>query len=160
MTAYTSAGTTLRVTAAAPATFDSAGFTTLFPATPAAANPVVGEITDLGEFGREYALVTHNPLASRATEKYKGSFNSGGIQIALAYDKADMGQDILRTALLGDANYYFEIKDQQGNKTYFGGKVMSFKEQIGSVDQITTGSVLVEITANSAGVDFVRVEAI
>lgn len=160
MTAYTSAGTTLRVTATAPTTFDAAGFGTAFPSTPTASNPVVGEITDLGEFGREYALVTHTPLSNRATKKYKGSFNAGGMQISLAYDKADAGQDILRTALLSDADYYFEVKDQQGNKTYFGAKVISFKEQVGSVDQIYTGTVMLEITANDLGVDFVRVEAI
>ena len=37
---------------------------------------------------------------------------------------------------------------------------MMFKTQIGSVDQITTGSVTIEITTNDAGVDFVVVEAI
>jgi len=160
MTAYTSAGSTLRVTATAPATFDSAGFGTIFPSTPAAGNPLVGEITDLGEFGREYALVTHNPLATRATQKYKGSFNSGSIQLALAYDKADLGQDIMRIAQTSDADYYFEIKDQQGNKTYFAGKVMMFKTQVGSVDQITTASATIEITATAAGLDFVVVEAV
>ena len=122
MTAYTSAGSTLRVTAVAPATFDAAGYGTIFPASPVAANPLVGEITDLGEFGREYALVTHQPLATRGTKKYKGSFNSGTIQISLANDKEDAGQDILRIAQNSDADYYFEIKDQKGNKSYFAGR--------------------------------------
>ena len=70
MTVRTSAGTTLKVSASAPATFDKAGYSALtFTA--------VGEITDLGEFGREYALVTHNPVGTRGTQKFKGSFNEG-----------------------------------------------------------------------------------
>ena len=75
MTVRTSAGTTLRVTASAPATFNSAGYTTLFSTSPVPA--LVGEVTDLGEFGREYALVTHMPVGNRGTQKFKGSFNEG-----------------------------------------------------------------------------------
>lgn len=56
MTVYTSAGSTLRVLAAAPATFDPTGYNALVMT-------LVGEITDLGEFGREYALVTFTRIA-------------------------------------------------------------------------------------------------
>ena len=70
MTVYTSAGSTLTISATIPSTFDSSGYAAVFTASPGPA--VVGEITDLGEFGREYALVTHMPVGSRGTQKFKG----------------------------------------------------------------------------------------
>ena len=46
MTVRTSAGTTLKVSASTPATFDATGYNAL-------TMTVVGEVSDLGEFGRE-----------------------------------------------------------------------------------------------------------
>jgi hypothetical protein len=85
MTVKTSAGTTLKVHATAPATFDASGYNALTMTT-------VGEVTDLGEFGREYALVTHNPVGSRGTVKKKGSFNEGTMSMSLGLDTDDAGQ--------------------------------------------------------------------
>jgi hypothetical protein len=157
MAAFTSAGSTLRVTSTAPATFNSAGYGTIFPGTPAAGNPVVGEITDLGEFGREYALVTHNPVGNRSTQKFKGSFNEGTMNVSLALDTDDAGQIIMKAASLSDSDYYFEVRTQNGDKYYFPAKVMSWKVGVGSVDQITTATATLELTTNSAGVGIVEV---
>lgn len=63
--AQTSAGTTLKISASLPATYDSAGFSILSYTT-------VAEITDMGEFGKEFNLVTHNPVNDRKTYKFKG----------------------------------------------------------------------------------------
>lgn len=159
MAAYTSAGSTLRVTATAPATFNAAGYGNIFPSPAVAANPVVGEITNLGEFGREYNEITHNPIGTRATQKYKGSYNEGQISLELALDQKDTGQLMLKAASTSDADYYFEIKDSAGNKYYMIAKVMSFKINIGTVDQITTASVMLSLTSSSAGVGVVEVLA-
>ena len=64
----TTAGATIGISATLPATNDAAGYAAL-------TFSLIGEVTDLGEFGREYATVTHNPIASRRTIKRKGSFN-------------------------------------------------------------------------------------
>jgi hypothetical protein len=160
MAAYTSAGTTLRITATAPATFNSAGYGTIFPNTPAAGNPVVGEITDLGEFGREYALVTHNPVGNRSTQKFKGSFNEGSMTLNLALDTQDAGQILMKAASQSDSDYYFEVKTQNGDKYYFPAKVMSWKVGVGSVDQITTATATLEISTSSSGVGVVEVIAV
>jgi hypothetical protein len=157
MAAFTSAGSTLRVTATAPATFNSAGYGTIFPTTPAAGNPVIGEITDLGEFGREYALVTHSPVGNRATQKFKGSFNEGAMNVSLALDTDDAGQILMKTASTADADYYFEVKTQNGDKYYFPAKVMSWKVGVGGVDQITTAMATLELSTSSAGVGIVEV---
>ena len=156
MAAFTSAGSTLRVTATAPATFNSAGYGTIFPGSPAAGNPVIGEITDLGEFGREYALVTHSPVGNRATQKFKGSFNTGTMNVSLALDTDDAGQVICKAASLSDSNYSILVTTQNGDKYYFQAKVMSWKVGVGGVDQITTATMALELTTTSAGVGIVE----
>lgn len=154
MTVNTTAGSTLRVTASAPATFDSAGYTTLFSTSPAPA--LVGEITDFGEFGREYNLVNHNPVASRGTQKFKGSFNEGQMNLTLGLDTDDAGQILMKTAADSDSDYYFEVSTQNGDKYFFAAKVMKFKVNLGNVDQITQASTTLELTTNSAGVGVVE----
>ena len=96
MTVRSSAGTTIKISAAAPATFDGTGYAALTLTT-------IGEVTDLGEFGREFALITHNPIGSRGTVKLKGSFNEGSIQMQLGLDTDDAGQVLAKTASLSDA---------------------------------------------------------
>ena len=64
----TSAGSVLLVSPTRPVTYDAAGFQSL-------AWTEVAEITDLGEFGREYSQVTHAPLGTRRTIKRRGGFN-------------------------------------------------------------------------------------
>jgi len=152
MTVYTSAGTTLKVLAAAPATFDPTGYNALVMT-------LVGEVTDLGEFGREYALVTFSPVGSRGIQKKKGSFNQGTMTIGLGLDTDDAGQILLKAASQADADYSFLVTTQQGDKYYFRAQVMSFKVNVGSVDQITAATVTLELTTNSAGVGVVEVLA-
>lgn len=154
MTVRSSAGTTLAVSATNPETFDQAGYesTDIVFTT-------VGEITDLGEFGREYALVTHNPVATRGTQKFKGSFNQGTMNMALGLDTDDAGQIILKAASLSDNDYSFKVTTQNGDVYYFQAKVMSFKVGIGTVDQITAATVTLELTTSSAGVGVVEVLA-
>lgn len=154
MAVRTSAGTTIRVTASAPATFNSAGYNTLFTTSPVPA--LVGEVTDLGEFGREFALVTHNPVGSRGTQKFKGSFNEGTVTLSLGLDTDDAGQIVMKAASLSDADYSFMVTTQNGDKYYFRAQVMSWKVGVGSVDSITTATATLEITTNAAGVGIVE----
>lgn len=152
MTARTSAGSTIAVSAATPATFNQAGYGALTFTS-------IGEITDAGEYGREFNLVTHNPLASRGTVKKKGSFNEGSMDLKMALDTDDAGQIILKAASLSDADYSFKVTMQNGDIRYFQAQVMNFKENVGSVDNITQAAVKLELTTNSAGVGIVYVDA-
>lgn len=137
---YTSAGTSIAVSASNPATNNQAGYEALSFST-------IGEVTDLGEFGRVYNLVTHNPLATRATVKRKGSYNDGTVSMSLAVDDADAGQVILTTAVDDDNDYSFKVTDQNGKSYYFQAQVMSFPIAFGSVDQITSRNVTLEINS-------------
>lgn len=148
----TSAGTTFKISAGTPATYDGTGYAALTYTT-------VGEVTDLGEFGREYALVTHQPVGSRGTQKFKGSFNEGTITLQLGLDTDDAGQVLCKTASMSDADYSILVTTQNGDKYYGQAKVMSFKVGVGGVDSITTATVTLELTTTSAGVGIVEVLA-
>ena len=140
MAVQTSAGSTIGVSAALPATQDVAGYSALTFTN-------IGEVTDLGEYGKVFNLVSHNPIDSGRTEKFKGSFNEGSISLNIAEDAADAGQGILDTAVDSYDDFAFEITAQDGTKDYFKAKVMSKTVNIGSVDSIRSSTVQLEITS-------------
>lgn len=152
MPVNTSAGSTLKLSAGVPATFNAAGYNALSYTT-------VGEVTDLGEFGREFALVTHNAIDTRSTQKFKGSFNEGSLTVQLGLDTDDAGQILAKTASLSDSLYSVLITTQNLDKYYFQARVMSFKVSVASVDSITTATMMLEITTSSTGVGIVEVLA-
>jgi hypothetical protein len=142
MAVRTSAGTTLRVTATAPATFNSSGYGTLFTASPVPA--LVGEVTDMGEFGREYALVTHQPIGDRGTVKLKGSFNEGTMTMTLGLDTDDAGQILAKAAMLATGNYSFRQTMPNGDIYYSRGLVTNFSSTPGDAGAITNASITIE----------------
>jgi hypothetical protein len=137
MTSRTSAGTVISI-GPAPATFDAAGYgaVTIAP---------IGEVTDAGEYGKVYTLVTHNPLADRKTIKKKGSYNNGSITLQLAIDEADAGQIAAIAAQDSDDSYTIKVTKQNGSADFFTAQVMSFTTSIGGVDSIEGGSITLEI---------------
>ncbi len=139
--AFTSAGSIISIINADPATFDAAGYA-------AQAHVAIGEVVDIPEFGKEFALVTHNPLASRRTRKKKGSYNNGSFTLNMARAPGDAGQIIGLAALELDDPSSFEVTLQDGTKLYFMALVMSYKTSIGTVDQITAASITLEIDSD------------
>jgi len=136
--AFTSAGTKLYMSASLPATYNQAGFDAL-------TFTEVGEISDLGEFGRQYNLVTFNPLGDRRTVKRKGSYNDGTIAAQMARVPSDAGQIIVTAAVNSDASRSIKIVLQDGTIFYTTVQVMSYTTNVGSVDQITSATVNMEI---------------
>jgi hypothetical protein len=149
MTVRSSAGSTIGISSSAPATFNVAGYDALTYTT-------IGEVTDLGEFGRVYNLIKHNPLGNRGTVKLKGSYDEGQINMQLGLDTDDAGQILAKAASLSDADYYFVVTTQNGDKYYFPSKVMSFKVNVGSVDSVTAASIMLELTTSAGGVGIVE----
>ncbi|HQZ58195.1 MAG TPA: phage tail tube protein [Acinetobacter sp.] len=137
----TTAGTTIGISATLPATENKAGYEALTFA-------LIGEVTDLGEYGKEYSTVTHNPIASRKTIKRKGSYNNGTLALQLGIDAADAGQVICDAAVDSDNNYAFKVTYQDGTVDYFSGQIMSFKTNAGSVDQILSGAINIELNTD------------
>ena len=66
MAVHSSAGSTVAICATAPATYNEAGYDALVWT-------LIGEVTDIGDFGREYAKIEHKPVATRATQKLIGA---------------------------------------------------------------------------------------
>ena len=143
------AGASVAICASLPATHNAAGFNALSFTT-------VGEITNLPEFGRKFALITHKPLATRATRKLKGSYDEGQLPFELGLDTDDAGQTIMKAASASDNPYAFRVTMQNGDKYFMLGLVMEFVVGGGDVDTITAAKATVELTSSSTGAGIVE----
>lgn len=144
MSSHTAAGSYISVSTADPATFNVAGYAAL-------AFTDIGEVDNIGEFGREYNLVTRNPLRSRGTVKMKGSYNEGQLPLQIALDNNDAGQVVMKAASLSDDLHSFRITDgQTGEIYYFQGLVMTWKRNYGGTDDVVNVACTIEINTDSA----------
>ncbi len=105
----------------------------------------VKEVVDIGEFGKTYNLVTHNPLGDRVTVKRKGSINNGTLAVQMAYAPADPGQTLLAAAVDSDDSYSYKVVLQDGTEFLFTAQAMGYPIQVGGVDSITASTCNVEI---------------
>lgn len=142
--AQTVAGTLIAISASLPATYDSTGFSALSYTT-------IAEVTDIGSLGKDYTLVTHNPVNDRKTYKFKGTYNNGTLALKLAkatQASTDAGQVLATTASGSDASYSFHILSQDSSDMFFTGKVMSFMTNVGGPNSILGGDIKVEIDSD------------
>ena len=139
--AFTSAGTDISICANAPATYDAIGFAALTWIS-------IGEVTELGEFGRVYNIVKLNLLKDRRTVKRKGSYDDGTVAAQMARVPDDAGQAILVAAVNSDSSYSIKVTLQDGTKFYFSAQISSYTTNVGNVDQITSATVNFEIDNN------------
>ncbi len=146
--AFTSAGTKLYISDdGPPASFDQTGYEAL-------TWTEIGDITSMGEFGRTYEDITHQPVGSRQTFHFKGGYDDGGLQLEMAHAPDDAGQVIVATALDDDDNYHFKLEynDNPSGLTntidYFPAKVMSAPKSIGGVNSLTTKTVNVMLNGD------------
>ena len=143
MSAITTAGTVISVLSdTTPGTYDEVGFEAL------SSWLAVGEITDAGEFGRQYNLVTHNPIGDRRTVKKKGAYNDGQLTLQVARDPSDTGQADLVVARASDLDASFRIVLQDSSTIYFTAQVLSYTTNLGSVDQIVGSTIQIEISGD------------
>jgi hypothetical protein len=115
--ARTSAGTRLYVSAVLPVNQNKAGYEALTWSE-------VGEITNVGEFGKQYDVVTHTPIGERKTFKRKGLYNQGNMALQMAKAPTDAGQVVCIASLDEDVPIAWKIryeqsKDEQGRLLYF-----------------------------------------
>lgn len=133
------AGTTFSVSASVSGTETGTAYAALV-------YTLVGEVTDIGSFGKDISLITHNPIGNKQTFKFKGSENNGALQLKLAKAVSDAGQTLLLAALNSAADYTFRVTLPDGADMYFRGKVMSFVTNVGSVNNILGADCKVEIS--------------
>lgn len=133
LTFETVAGSTLSCSVTAPATYDAAGYGAL-------SYVAIGEITDLGQgLGRKYNVVTHKPIANSQQIDKKGSYALPQIDLVMAWDQSDAGQDLCRAASLDNSILSFKLVKQGGDIRYFTGQVSEFTENFGTVDNVVQG---------------------
>lgn len=137
--AISNLGTTIGISASAPATYDAAGYA-------AVSYTVIGEVTDIGELGIVSDLITHQPIADGVKYKFKGGKDYGGIALKMAKAPSDAGQVLLTAAAAASGDYTFHITTPDNRDYYFTGKAMSLKSMIGAVNQIVQLSADVQIT--------------
>lgn len=139
MAFQTASGVMVAISLTPPATFDLAGWAAL-------SVNVVGEVTNVGKFGKQWSKVTHNPLDTRGTKKGKGTYDNGTLSPSLALDPNDDGQQDMETALESDDPAYFVITLQDGTPFYVEGLVMEFSPNIGDGNNVVTAETMIEIT--------------
>ena len=142
MTAQTSAGSTISIDPALPATNDDTGFSAL------TAFELIGEVESIGGFGTEYNEVTFTAVNDRRVRKFKGSYNPGSVAVTAALDSADTGQVAVQSALDTDDDVSFKVELQDGSVEYFTGKVMSYTTEISSADNITMTTINIGINSD------------
>ena len=138
MGAQESIGTTLAVSAAAPATFDTAGFDAL-------TWTEVGEVTEIPEYGGQAATVEHTPLKTGITQKLHGAINNGTLNVPMALDKSDAGQIIVDAAFAGRTQISYRVTFPDGAIDYFQGKCMSPVKRGANVGNVLGGTAMIEI---------------
>lgn len=114
----------------------------------------VGEITDLGEYGRTYDIIKHQAIATGKTFKFTGAYDEGQLALQLGQDLKDAGQAIL-LANQGEA-VYFQIQFDDAAATSgatgtiddFLGVITSFKTKVGGPTSIIGASCNIEISGD------------
>lgn len=148
----TTAGSTIAISAAQPATYDGTGYAAL-------TYTEIGEISDLGTFGRKSNVVKYNTVKNRATTKRKGSYDEGTMTLKVGLDNADAGQILAKAAAASDNDYSLLVTLQSGDKYYFQAQVTSFENDLGSVDKITEATIALELTSDPNGGGIIEVVA-
>ena len=139
MPSSTSAGSTLGISAAAPATQTVAGYAAL-------THTEIGGIEKLGTIGATFGKTEFQPLKG-PKQKHKGAPDNGALQPTLAHDAADAGQNLLRTAADDKTSklYSFVVSYPTGEKRYFQGRVFGYPETVDGAESLLMANPTIEI---------------
>lgn len=146
------AGTVVSIASGNPATYDSTGFA-------AQTWKAIGKLKNLGEFGKQFDLITNQYLSQRGVEKRKGTWNAGQLSLEVNFD-SDQGQDLCQTALDSDADFSFKVMLQSGTIFYLRGLVTSFRMKGGGPNDMFAATIQVELNPiiNAAGAEFAAIK--
>lgn len=108
-------------------------------------------VENLGEFSRQFELVTFNAIGDGRTLKIKGPFNDGSMQMSLAFDLSTPGQQVLFTACKTANQDVYPFKmtfvgvDPYYAVVYFGALPMSYRINAGAANNVLRATVTLEI---------------
>jgi hypothetical protein len=113
----------------------------------------VKEISDLGEAGAEGKEVSFASIEDGYQRKFKGSIDSGTIELEVGRDPDDEGQNAMRAAAEAWDAYAFKVvlNDMPAGGTtattfYFRGPVLSAKTTMKTADDVVKQTFKVAIT--------------
>ena len=117
----------------------------------------VGEVRNIGDFGRVYNQIEHSVLSDRNVQKFKGQRDDGTLEVELGYDAADTGQAALKTALDSDSDYNIRItlndassvSGSHGTLFHMKAKVMQEVKMLGDANNIVRSKVVLAIKSGS-----------
>jgi hypothetical protein len=151
MTTAHNAGTTVKISASLPSTYDASGYNVV------AGLATIGEVTAVPEYGGNvWSGQTHNPISHSGTEFVKTKFDPGEMTVQLALDASDAGQVICEAAVASRNSYTFLITQPDGTKNYCIGKVLAYRPAGVNQDGIKMATLQVRFTCSSTGVGWVR----
>lgn len=122
----------------------------------------VGLITQFGEYGRVYDLVTFQQVYDGRTFKLKGPYNDGQLTLTVGQDLSDAGQELLYDAANASTqdNWGFRIEFNDppssvgGPSTvFFRALPMSFRSTLGAVNAVFSATSMLEINSTIITVD-------
>ncbi|MGH6746592.1 hypothetical protein [Novosphingobium sp.] len=149
MTVHTSAGAKVLLTKPAPATYDSAGYTTL-----KATATQVGEVSDLGDTpSRVYDIVSWRNISNRGESKAKGGYTLGTQTLTVGIDPDDAGQDLVDTATDDDDPYTVIITHPRLGDICARALVMGGPKNYGDTNTVATRQITLEYTIVSEDED-------
>ena len=103
----------------------------------------IGEVEDMGEFGDESSDVTFASVGDGRTRHLKGVRDAGTLALVCGRDPADAGQIALKAAEKTKFSYPIKVQaadaiseDYTDSVYYFNAKVMSARDNYGSVDNV------------------------
>lgn len=128
--AFTSAGSTVYISAGVPATIDSTGFGAL-------TYTKINDVTEIGVIGTNFAIVEHIPVDQSVKFKYKTINDNGNVTLKGARVTTDAGQILLNTASQSFSAYAIKIVLQNAAIIYGQVLVQSYQTNIGGAAQIT-----------------------
>lgn len=128
---FTSAGTTVYISAGVPATINQAGFDAL-------TYTKISEVTDVGSIGPSVAIVEHVPVDTGIKLKLKTIKDNGSVALKGARQTSDAGQTLLVNAVGVYAPYALKLVLQNGTIIYSQVLVSSYKTNVGTAGVVTT----------------------
>lgn len=103
----------------------------------------VGEVEDMGEFGDESSDVTFASVGDGRTRHLKGVRDAGTLALVCGRDPLDAGQIALKAAEKTKYSYAIKVQaadapseDYTDSVYYFNAKVMSARDNYGTVDNV------------------------
>lgn len=114
----------------------------------------IGWLESIGEFGDESAEITFDPIGENRTRKLKGIRNAGNMDLVMAVVDDDIGQIALLAAEADPDDFAFRVvfnNAPEGGtpaERYFIGKVMTARENLGTVNNVVKAGGRVGINSN------------